>query len=79
MDLEHITPETKLSDLTAGDLMDLIGWALTRYRAGEQGDVSGFTFSGHTPVLLPLNPSWDGFNSKSFARRSAGRTQRPTA
>ncbi len=54
--------------------MELIGWALTSYRAAEQGDVSGFVFSGFSPVLPAINSSWATFKSQYWARPSAGRT-----
>jgi len=72
MDLSELKPETPLSQLTAGDLMDMIGWALTHYRAAEAGDVSGFVFTGFSPTLPQINESWSSFQGRFWSRPSAG-------
>ena len=55
MQWQDSTPETPLTELTVGDLFDAIGWALSHYRAGDQGiaskEVPGFKFEGHKPVM----------------------------
>lgn len=70
MDLQELRPDTPLSELTAGDLVELIGWALTQYKAAEAGDVSGFAFRGFSPALPAFNDKWGDFQSQWWARTS---------
>jgi hypothetical protein len=50
---QEVKPDTPLSELTVGDLIEAIGWALAQYRPGQSGDVEGFVFGGGTqPTML---------------------------
>jgi hypothetical protein len=68
LDWNKIGPETKVSELTAGELVDLIGWALTQYKAGEQGDVAGFSFTGFQPNLPQLGDRWKTFRPRHWGQ-----------
>lgn len=74
MDVERMMPETKLGDLTVGDLMDVIGWALTYYRSAQGDDVGGFTARGSQPLLPLLNPRWLTVDSPWWTMSDAGDT-----
>ena len=53
---EDTSPDTPLTGMTAGDLLDAIGWALTNYHAaqhGGQADVAGFTIQAGK-LTLPV-------------------------
>ena len=69
--IKETTPDTPLSELTVGDLMELIGWAITQHKAAQDGDVEGFAFVGSKPVLPALNPSWGVFQSRYWALTSS--------
>lgn len=72
IDWEKIGPGTPVSELTVGDLLDIIGWALTNYKAGEQGDVQGFAFQGYKPAVPALSALWRDWQPQYWARGSAG-------
>ncbi len=63
MNVERMMPETRLGDLTVGDLIDVIGWALTYYRSAQGDDVAGFAMSGPRLQLPPLNEHWRAVQS----------------
>jgi hypothetical protein len=74
LDWEKIGPDTPVSELTAGELLEIIGWALTGYKAGEAGDVAGFGFTGHKPNLPEMGPRWATFQPQYWSKKpSAGR------
>lgn len=76
LDWNKIGPDTPVSTLSVGDLVDLIGWALTQYKASEQGDVTGFTFTGAKPNLPKLSPLWKNYNPQFWARSSGVQLRR---
>jgi hypothetical protein len=72
LDWNKIGPDTPVSQLSVGELLDLIGWALTHYKAGEQGDVAGFSWSGAKPNLPNLGPNWKVYTPQYWNRASGG-------
>jgi hypothetical protein len=74
IDWEKLGPDTPISELSVGDLLEVIGWALTNYKAGESGDVQGFTFQGFRPAIPALSSQWKNWQPTHWAKVSGART-----
>jgi len=64
MAIENLAPETRLSDLTVSDLMDLIGWALSYYRSAQGEDTAGFVAAGPSLIVDAPNERWRSAGSR---------------